>query len=64
MGNPFILLQSPWAGVFYETITLFRLLTAGERGCLKAILHEDLSGAADAWLYLHFELIMTFIKHY
>jgi len=34
-GNPFIWLQSPWAGVFYETIALFSLLTAGEWSCLN-----------------------------
>lgn len=70
MGNPFISLQSPWAGVFYETITLFSLLTAGEWGCLKAILQEDLSsyaGAVDAQLYLHFLAhydTNAIIKHY
>lgn len=48
MGNPFISLQSPWAGVFHETITLFSLLTAGEWGCLKAIL-QDLSFSSYAW---------------
>lgn len=62
MGNPFISLQSPWAGVFYETTALFSLLTAGEWGCLKAILQEDLcsyAGVVDAYLYLNFELIKT-----